>query len=257
MSCAGVMVMYTSEHNGHDKALKHITLSQIEKQRIAGMISAGIEFDEILDTIRDNLSPTEITRLHLIKRRDLKNISRQFHLRQVKHKDGEGTDPERDRKRKMLLKAGCGAPNNKEKNLRVIEELINTIRGSLVDDPRHDVLGIAKEALKAAVGQITAASLRPAIQPGAFPYSQNINEPVNKPQDKQVRTEGGKTKNPKRKRQPRKKLSESESLAIARAWEGQELFLSCEPLGDDHGYDMDGQQQFGQQSDGSRKSEKS
>jgi len=81
------MVMYCSEHNGHDKALKHVTLNQIEKQRIAGMISAGIEFDEILNRVRDNLSPTEITRLHLLNLKDLNNISRNIRLGKARHKD--------------------------------------------------------------------------------------------------------------------------------------------------------------------------
>jgi len=227
--------MYTSEHNGHDKALKHVTLSQIERQQIAGMISAGIEFDEILDSIRDNLPQTEITRLHLLKRRDLYNISRDFHLQ--------------DQDMNMLLNAGCGstAPNDKERNMNKIEELINTIRGSLVGDPNIDVIAIAKEALKAAVGQITAANLRPTVQPGTLPPpSQNTNESFNKKRDKQVTSEDGKPGSSKKKRRPRRKPSASESLMFARAWEGQELLGTAEDV----------LQQF-EQSCSSKKSEKS
>jgi len=182
------MVMYSSDHN-HDKALKHVTLSQIERQRIAGMISAGIEFDEILDSIRDNLSPTEITRLHLLSRKDIVNISQKFHRGKVRASvKTETCDQEYEMnltvpqsfddfdcetvlaspansnlgagEMNMWLKAGCGASNDKNKNLKEIQELINTISGSLVGDPHHDVIAIAKEGLKAIVAQITAASLR-------------------------------------------------------------------------------------------------
>jgi len=66
----------------------------------------------------------------------------------------------------MLLKTECQEASNdkeknlndKEKNLKEIEELMNTIRGSLVGDPHPAFVAIAKEALKVAVSQITDAS---------------------------------------------------------------------------------------------------
>jgi len=296
------MVMYSSEHNGHDKDLKHFTLSQIERQRIAGMISAGIQFDDILDSVRDNLSPTEVTRLHLLKRTDLRNISRDFYLNKVRSRVRKARNRVRkhnptivqqcgveavasytqtwdqghdmifalpqsvnyfDRATELvpqanatlgagetdMLKARRAASNDKERNLKEIEKLINTIRDSLVGDLRQDVTAIAKETLKAAAAQITAASFRPPVQPGTLPPSQSVNEPVKKKQDKQVRKarnvkQVGNSRNAKRNRQPIESPSASEMLTIARAQEGQELFVSCVTAQEVHGYEMDDQQQF-------------
>jgi len=79
------MVRYSSIHNGHSQDLKHTALSQIDRHQIAGRISIGIQFDEIMDKVHDNLSATKVTRLHLLKRKDLKNIARDFRLRKICH----------------------------------------------------------------------------------------------------------------------------------------------------------------------------
>jgi len=66
--------------------LKHIALSQTERQQIAGKISIGIQYDEVLDSVRNNLSSTEVSRLHLLKRKDLSNIAREFRLTKIRHR---------------------------------------------------------------------------------------------------------------------------------------------------------------------------
>jgi len=238
------MVIYSSEHNGHDKDLKHFTLSQLERQRIAGMISAGIEFNEILNTVRDNLSLTETTRLHLLKRRDIRNIANEFHLGKVRNKEDGRKAGGRGRR----------APNDKMKHLKEIEELMNTIRGSLVGDPNQDVIATAREVLKAAAAQITAVSFRPAVQPGTS--STNINEPFSRKEDKEVRSKVGNSINSKSNRQSRKKGSVSERLTItgALALEGEELVVTHMEAEEVHGYVMDDHQQF-ERSYISRKSE--
>ena len=45
----------------------------------------GIQFDEIMEKVQDNHSSAELTRLHLLKRMDLNNISSSFHLIQYKN----------------------------------------------------------------------------------------------------------------------------------------------------------------------------
>ena len=82
----GVMVMYSSTHSGHDKNLKHTVLSQLNRQHLAGRISMGIQFDEIMEKVQDNHSSAELTRLHLLKRMDL-NISSSCHLSKIRHKN--------------------------------------------------------------------------------------------------------------------------------------------------------------------------
>jgi len=57
---------------------------------IAGMISKGISFDEILNSVRNSLSSTEMSRLHLLVRRDLHNITRDIrHVKSSHKRDAE------------------------------------------------------------------------------------------------------------------------------------------------------------------------
>ena len=83
----GVMVMYSSTHSGHDKNLKHTALSQLDRQHLAGRISMGIQFDEIMEKVQDIHSSAELTRLHLLKYMDLNNISSSFYLSKIQHKN--------------------------------------------------------------------------------------------------------------------------------------------------------------------------
>jgi len=66
--------------------IKHVGLSQSERRKLAGMISKGIPFDDILNNVRDSLSSLEMSRLHLVVRRDLLNIAHEFHLSKIQHK---------------------------------------------------------------------------------------------------------------------------------------------------------------------------
>src|ERR1043165_4029019 len=65
MSESGVKVTYVSHHVGHGAELQHLRLSPNQRRQIAGMIHAGIQFDEILDKVRNSLNSIEIARLHL------------------------------------------------------------------------------------------------------------------------------------------------------------------------------------------------
>ena len=47
----------------------------------------GIQFDEIMKKVQDNHLSAELTRLHLLKRMDLNNISSSFHLSKIQHKN--------------------------------------------------------------------------------------------------------------------------------------------------------------------------
>jgi len=55
---------------------------------------------------------------------------------------------------KMELDAGFAASKDNEKDLKEIEELMNTVRGSIVGDPHRNLVVIAKEAFKTAVAQM-------------------------------------------------------------------------------------------------------
>jgi len=67
--------------------IRHVGLGQSQKTKLAGMISKGIPFDDILNSVRDSLSSTtEMSRLHILVRRDLNNIARDIRLSKIRHK---------------------------------------------------------------------------------------------------------------------------------------------------------------------------
>ncbi|KAJ8933429.1 hypothetical protein NQ314_013985 [Rhamnusium bicolor] len=65
-----------------------MTLSKSEQEKIAARISQEILFDEILNTIRDNISRETLERIHLLTRKDLFNIENTYnlHIDSVRHK---------------------------------------------------------------------------------------------------------------------------------------------------------------------------
>ena len=74
-------------HYRHTNTLGHSRLPAVKRTEIAGQISQGITFQRILDNIRDSVS-TKFDRIHLITRKDIANIEREFGLKCVeKHSD--------------------------------------------------------------------------------------------------------------------------------------------------------------------------
>ncbi|KAJ8935697.1 hypothetical protein NQ314_012674 [Rhamnusium bicolor] len=83
-------VRYTKTRIGHKNDLRHMTLSQSERNTIALKISSNVPFDSILDEIRESLTADgELIRLHLLRKMDLHNIENSFKLNSnvKKHKN--------------------------------------------------------------------------------------------------------------------------------------------------------------------------
>ncbi|VEN58512.1 unnamed protein product [Callosobruchus maculatus] len=68
-------------HLGHVNDLKYINLTKLERAEIAARIQQGITFDRILDDIRNNVgAESNLNRIDLLDRQDLRNIKREFSL---------------------------------------------------------------------------------------------------------------------------------------------------------------------------------
>ena len=82
-----IEVHVCSAHYGHKKALGHLRLLESDKTAIAGQLAQGVDFQHILDNIRDTLGK-EFNRIHLLTRKDITNIERTYGLQGAqKHTD--------------------------------------------------------------------------------------------------------------------------------------------------------------------------
>ena len=74
-TCLEVTIHTT--HYGHRMSLAHVRLSDSNKVAIAGKLSQGVDIQHILDDVRDNIG-SKYQRLHLLTRKDIKNIERAY-----------------------------------------------------------------------------------------------------------------------------------------------------------------------------------
>lgn len=82
-----IHVSVCKTHYGHQLQLGHMRLQPGQRLNIAGQLAQGVEFQHILDKIRDSVS-SKFQRIHLITRKDITNIERAYGLRgSEKHKD--------------------------------------------------------------------------------------------------------------------------------------------------------------------------
>ena len=75
-----VQAHITKTHYGHKISLGHLRLSKQDKLSVAGQLLQGVNFDSLLDKVRDNVG-TKLQRIHLIVKKDLYNIERAFSIR--------------------------------------------------------------------------------------------------------------------------------------------------------------------------------
>ncbi|XP_023232229.1 uncharacterized protein LOC111632094 [Centruroides sculpturatus] len=78
-----IRVKYHKNHCGHNLSLAHIHLSDSEKAVIARKLANGVTLQRILDDIRDSAS-NELTRIHLVTRKDLQNIKFAYNIQEMK-----------------------------------------------------------------------------------------------------------------------------------------------------------------------------
>ena len=72
-----VCVNYYPAHEGHESSIAHLRLHKEQRQQIAAKLNAGVTFDDILDTAHMT-SSNDVNTMHLLSRKDLSNITRDF-----------------------------------------------------------------------------------------------------------------------------------------------------------------------------------
>jgi hypothetical protein len=80
-----VKVIFQKSHVGHKNEPKHVLLTKSEKEKIAASIANKIPYEEILRSIRRDVTDGNLSRLHLTTRKDIANIARSFNLRDESH----------------------------------------------------------------------------------------------------------------------------------------------------------------------------
>ena len=81
---------YYPEHKGHNCEIAHIRFRKEQREVIAAKISAGIPYDDILDSVHTMASSNPaLTNLLFLSKQDLKNISHEFGIyrNEVRHKN--------------------------------------------------------------------------------------------------------------------------------------------------------------------------
>lgn len=68
-------VLWIKSHVGHEGELTHLRLSATERSKIASKIEAKIPFSAILEEIKNSVSNCNLERIHLLTKRDLRNIA--------------------------------------------------------------------------------------------------------------------------------------------------------------------------------------
>lgn len=71
---------YIETHVGHEADPGYMNLSKLDRQRIAQNNTSKIPFDKILNEVRENGTESNVSRLHLWRRKDLYNIEQCFNL---------------------------------------------------------------------------------------------------------------------------------------------------------------------------------
>ncbi len=87
-NCLDVMVCKT--HYGHEMSLAHLRIPEKDRLAIAGKLSAGVEFQRILDDVRDSIGDT-CERIHLLTRKDLNNIEKAYSFIQNRRHSDDAT----------------------------------------------------------------------------------------------------------------------------------------------------------------------
>nr|CAD7424630.1 unnamed protein product [Timema monikensis] len=87
-----INVTYYKTHCGHSSTLERVMLTKEDRIRIAGLIESGITLQHILDKICVSATEENFQRIHMITKKDLENICREFSLHTEKQNTGDATN---------------------------------------------------------------------------------------------------------------------------------------------------------------------
>ena len=82
-----ISVEVHSTHYGHKPCVGHLRIPETDRMAIAAQLACGVNFQHILETIRDNLGK-QFHRVHLLTRKDINNNERTYGLKGAqRHRD--------------------------------------------------------------------------------------------------------------------------------------------------------------------------
>ena len=79
-----VSVQYTSTHYNHNTQLCHLRIPNSTRMMIASKLKKGITTERIIDDIRDFSETKHISRKHLVSRKDITNIQKQYNIEGIR-----------------------------------------------------------------------------------------------------------------------------------------------------------------------------
>ena len=85
-----INVQVHSTHYGHKLSLGHLRIPDEECTAIAQQLRQGVDFQHILDKIRDNVGK-QFQRLHLLTRKDINNIEQSYGLKGTQRHNDDAT----------------------------------------------------------------------------------------------------------------------------------------------------------------------
>ncbi|XP_017782531.1 PREDICTED: uncharacterized protein LOC108566907 isoform X2 [Nicrophorus vespilloides] len=106
-------VKYTSTHIGHTNELRRIPLTKTDRLILADKVANKIPFDSIIEDIKGSLQDSNLERIHLVTKQDLRNIKRDFHLDKLNNDISNMEYPEKlQQKKKYDCKEILNCKNN-------------------------------------------------------------------------------------------------------------------------------------------------
>ncbi|CAG2063580.1 unnamed protein product [Timema podura] len=87
-----INVTYYKTHCGHISTFGRVMLAKEDRIRIAGLIESGITLQHILDLICVSATEENFQRIHMITKKDLQNICKEFSLHTEKQYSKDATD---------------------------------------------------------------------------------------------------------------------------------------------------------------------
>ncbi|XP_049763836.1 uncharacterized protein LOC126092337 [Schistocerca cancellata] len=80
MPSGKVSVQFYATHTGHSFSMGSLHLTPADRAMVADLIASGLSDAEILKKIRDGAHESSLKRVHMLKRKDIYNIKKQYKL---------------------------------------------------------------------------------------------------------------------------------------------------------------------------------
>ena len=79
-----VTVHYTPTHYNHKTQLGHLRIPHSTRNIIVSKLKSGVTAQRIIDDIRDNIKGVQLTREHLVSKKDINNIKKQYNIEGIR-----------------------------------------------------------------------------------------------------------------------------------------------------------------------------